>query len=30
MIEGVQHLAEDTSDYVSQMFEDIADSMQEN
>ena len=30
MIDGVKHLAEDTSDYVSQMFTDIADSMQEN
>lgn len=30
MIEGVQHLAEDTTDYVSQTFEDIGESMQEN
>ena len=30
MIEGVQHLAEDTTDYVSQTFADIGASMQDN
>lgn len=30
MIEGVEHLAESTSDYVSQMFADINQDMQDN